>query len=994
MKNNLKIFRKMDSQFRLISLFQQNLRSNGNNSGYKYKLNSGSNLEVDVPLEGFTTFIDCLLSHICTTNQEFLDNQQNALNNDLEFDPSAFGSILLEKIDKMMTPIIVDIVLEFNDVSANKFYHDKFIQIQDIIMGMFTVPPSETEFNKILSCFVLESDPFIRDGKQIIKVRFQFPYTKVNIDHLNKIVIRRFKEVIIQNNIIKDFILQTPINSIEKMIPDAGEYVSMYGNRSSNDDSPLILRNVYSYISDPYRLELDYDDENILPFMIRYMISKEEIDFFIANENNSAYFSHPEFIKLKNGMSLEPLNHSLIQSRYIDINYLDRSQRLYNLPLILSVHFCSDILQLDPNINISISELLQEVDVKPQFNEGSSINNRIDKYQMLSQLLPMISKSRYTEYYKHDWIIIGKAIHTIYHGRQEGLKLFEYYTTDLFMKSECEDLYNNFNSEMPDIRTIRHYANVDNPSAYNEWNKQLYHVKIMNALSLMELDFVEFAIQILCLKFVYDRNSKLWYYFNGVRLIADPSASVLIDHLKPINDNPGNDMLIKAIYAFQDEQTALSRGEKTRMAKATFDGIEKQVSALIRSMSTLKFLNKIISALQHYMYDDYLSSKTDENPNIMACNNCILETIGDNIIFREGRLQDYVTKSTKIDFPTTYDIKNHKVQFILKYYGQVHTDKQLCHFFLKTLGSLMQGGNAEKYFINWIGEANASKSQVVKFLKASFGDYCVSPFPNHVLTLNINANTGKPEPAVERAKGARVVIAAETDRSEKWHVGHIKKFTSGDDYDNRGLHQNGGERSASFQLIAMSNIDLDSPNADEAYYSRYVKIPFTSKWVDNAPLLESEQYEQRRFPIDLNFSSKITVYAQAHLYVQYVYWSFYKKEGIRILPDIVKTVTMKHQRDIDVISNFVYDRLKTFFIGDPKDKVPDRNHYTAVFDLHRIYKAWFSSAYGRDVLPLDQFKFRDEMTRRIGAPDDQGFWVGIEAKAMNAGTNSSTGGSL
>jgi phage/plasmid-associated DNA primase len=993
------IFIKMNNiHHQLISLFQQNSNATGNNSGYRYKLLTGTNLEIDVPFNSFTSFIDGLLSHIFNSNNKYIEDKEISLVNDTTIDPSEYGSIVVEKIDKMMTPIAIDIVMEFNDINAVSFYHDKFIYqciffLQDIILGTFNVPPSNGEFNKILLCFVTESDPIVRDGKQIIKIRFQFPYTKVNLDHLNKVIIRLFKSTIVEKNLIKDYVHQTPTNSIDKMIPPATEYLSMYGCKASHDDSPLILRNVYSYIADVNILDKDYEDENVLPFVMNYLITTEQYNFYEKNKNNQTCYTHPDFIKLKDNIEINPLNHSLIISKYISYDFFDPTDRLYNLPLILSVHFCSDILNLCQDVDINPSLFIEEP--KPIFNEGSSINNnRLDKYQMLAQLLPMIGKNRFLKAYKHDWITVGKAIHTIYHGRPEGLAIFDYYTPELELKKDCEDYYNNFNSEMLDIRTIRHYASIDSPAIYNEWNKQLYHTKIMNALSLQELDFIEFAIHILCLKFVYDRNGKIWYYFNGVRLVADPGASVLIDHLKPINDNPGNDMIMKAIYAFQDEQIALSRNEKTRIAKATFDGIEKQVSALIRNMSTLRFLNKVVSALQIYMYDDFIYSKSDENPNLIACNNCVLECIDNGIIYREGRLQDYITKSTKIDFPTTYSIKHPKVQFMLKYYGQVHTDKELCHFFLKTLGSLMKGGNNEKFFINWIGEANASKSQVLKFLKAALGDYCVSAFPNHAITLNINANSGKPEPGIERAKGARVAVAAETDRSEKWHVGHIKKFTSGDDYDNRGLHEKGGERSASFQLIAMSNIDLDAPNADEAYYLRYVKIPFNSKWVDNAPATEEEQYAQRRFPIDLTFSTKISSHAQAQLFLMYYYYSIYKQEGIRILPEIVKTVTMKHQLNIDVITNFVKDRLKTFFIGDPKDKIPDRSHFSSVFDLHRMYKSWYSSAYGREVIPLDQFKFRDELSRRIGEPDSEGFWYGIEAKPMNNHNSSGMSGSL
>lgn len=974
----------MSEQFQLITLFQQNMASGVNTTGFKYKLESSSNFEVDVPFSSFTSFIDGLLSYINSTNIKYVKERDAAYNANSNFDPSTYGAVILEKIDKSMIPIIVDVNFLFSNTGDMKFFHDKFIyqciyHLQGIILSIFKVPHDDSGFNKVLTCFVLESHHFLKDDKVSLKVRFQFPYAKINIEHLNKVLIKKFREVIVEENIIKSYVMQTPLNSIEKMIPDIGEYVSLYCSKQSKDESPLILRNVYSFIEDPYNLEDDYDDERVLKFLIPYMLQANEISFFEVNMNNDAFKKEPDYTRYKHAYELEPMEHTLIKSNYIDADYLDKNQRLYNLPLILSVHFCSDILQIDSCYQLTPS-FLPEVKLQ-KFNSGAAVNDRLDKVQMLAQLLPMIGKHRFTEYYKHDWKSIGKTIHTIYKGSPQGLKVWKLYTTDIELNFDCEFMYNNFNSEMLDIRTIRHYASIDNNAAYEAWNRQIYYPKIELALSLQEIDFIEFAIHILCLKFVYDRNNGTWYYFNGVRLVADPEGSVLFDHLRPINDNPGNDLVMKAIYAFQDEHRELSRNDKTRAGKSTYDGIEKQVSALIRSLSTMRFLNKVKSALQVYMYDDYLYRKTDENPDIMACNNCILECIDDKIIYREGKLQDYITKSTNIDFPYTYTMDNYKVQFMLKYYSQVHTDPELCHFFLKTLASLLRGGNAEKYFINWIGEANASKSQVLKFLQAALGDYCTI-IPNHIITLNINANTGKPEPAIERGKGSRVWVAAETDRSEKWHVGHVKKFTSNDDYDNRTLHKEGGIRSASFQLIGMSNIDLDAPNADEAYYSRYVKIPFLSKWVDNAPSTEAEQIAQRRFPIDLIFSSKISVYAQAQLYLMYAYYPIYKKEGIRSLPDIVKTVTLKHQRDLDVIFNFLTDRCNTYYIGDSKEKVLDRSHATPIFELHRIYKSWYRQAYGTDVIPLDQFKFRDEMSRRIGEPTEHGFWYGIEPKSI------------
>lgn len=968
----------------LISLFQQNKRSNHAGSGYKYKLVDMVTEELDVPLDTFSTFNDGILCYIFTSLTQYYKDRDSAFTNNNDFNASAYCPVILEKIDKMMVPIIIDINFEFSDIDVSNFYHDKFIYecvcfLQELILGVFSVPPSDDGISKVLLAFVLETDGWNVGDKRFANVRFHFPYTKVNLEHLNRIIIPRFKSFLVENNIIKNYVYLTPLN-IDRLVTEMTEYICMYGSKQKKEEAPFTLRGVYSYIQSCDNLENDYDDEKYLPFFINYALSEHEIRDGYNYLMNPIY-QRNDISKLQIDFHLYPNNSSMIQKRIIEQESINEFERMYNLPLILSVHFCQDILKLDPNIQMNITSVQQNEVKKNTLDQGTAVNQQMDRFQMLQELMPLISKHRFTKEYKYDWYSIGRAIHSIYNGHSVGLTIFEYYTDDAQMKSECKKAYEDFCAEILDIRTIRHYVSQDNPQAYDIFCEKLYEGKIMQALSLKELDFARFACEPLCTTFVYDRNNDEWYFFDGTRLVKDTKAYILIDHLISIKVNPGNDKIMKALYKYKDSISAQCRESNDRFTKSYFEKLEKGVTALISKMAGLDFIKKIVAALQVCMYDDHLYKKTDENPLVMACQDCVIECFDKTIITRPGKMQDYITKSTNIPFPTTFTIDHPKVRFMLKYYSQVHTDPELCHWFLKHLASLLKGGNDEKFFINWIGEANASKSQVLKFIQAALGDYCVI-VPNHIITLNINSNTGKPEPALERAKGARAAVAAETDRSEKWHVGHVKKFTSGDDYDNRTLNKEGGQRSASFQLIAMSNIDLDAPNADEAYYSRYVKIPFLSKWVDNAPLTEVEQYAQRRFPIDLTFSTQIKYYAQAQLWLMFYYYPIYVREGIRILPEIVKTVTMKHHRDIDVIYNFIHDKLQMFFIGDPKDKVMDQNKTSTVFDLHRVYKSWYRTAYGNDVQPLDQFKFRDEISRRIGEPDGYGRWFGISPKML------------
>ncbi len=932
----------------LIQLFQNINSTNGHPHGYEYKVGDKDSVEINPSYENIHTLYDGILAYIHNNNHQYFTDLKSG---DEDFDATSYSYPVFEKIRESMIPIIVDMRFKFiNSDKDEPLYNRLFIYkcvyiLQDIIMGLFRVEGSDDdEINKNLLCFFMETEPWTDGEYKYVNLRFQFPYSKINIEYLNKLVISNFRKVLTEENIIKNYVNETPVDPLNFVIPYMEEYVCIYGSKNKQTDAPYQLKSCYSFIEDCDHVDTTLPEYN-LPFFYNFV------------EDNTVSF----------------LENSLVVSNLIDKNEL-LDDKFFNLPLILSVHFTNKILKVDDKISISNISIDESKTKKEKPEVGSAPSK--DQYSQLLELIELISPSRFTSYYKYDWITIGKAIYNICNGRSNGLALWQQYTNDVELKSLCSDIYDDFNSQILDIRTIKSYASVDNKDKYQEWMNNRYSHKLQSALSAQSLDVADLISEILELEFVYDRVNEAWYHFNGTRLVVDRKAYVFINYIVAKDGK-----VQTALNEYRQFLIKKSNENNDRTNKQVQEMSIKKVSELLYKLADLNYIKRIVEACQVYMFDDNLYVNTDENLMTMACKDCVIECYDESITVRPGRLQDYITKCTNISFPITYGISHPKVQFILKYLGQVHTDNQLCHFFIKHLSSFLIGGNLEKFFINWIGEANASKSQLLKFIQAALGEYCVI-IPNHIITLNINSNTGKPEPALERAKGARVGFAAETDRTEKWHVGNIKKFTGNDVYFNRTLNKEGCERVLSWVLIAMSNVVNDAPNADEAYFVREVIIPFLSKWVDNAPASIEEQYAQRRFPMDLDFGNKIKNYGQAMLFVQYYFYPTYRKEGIRILPDLVKRATMKHQRDLDVIFNFIHSKLQMVFVGDPKDKVPDSSKKSYVSELHGLYKRWYRAAYGNDVIPLDEFKFRDEMARRIGAPDDNGLWCGIIPKQL------------
>lgn len=708
------------------------------------------------------------------------------------------------------------------------------------------------------------------------------------------------------------------------------------------------MKGVYSYIEDITEVPDDeISDETGLRFYVDYY--QDEIT--------------------------NPFKSALITNRFIDADALPPDSpeaRNELLPLILSNSFTDSLLKINNGVDLSPKE-----EKKNEIKYESRVNCTYDKFTKLAEITPMLSQSRTTEYYKYYWISIGKAIHNIYNGTEFGLQTFENLTSDPVLKVECSELYSKFHNEILDIRTLQQFAEQDSPDQYKLWKKQRYWSKIPEMLSLASMSVAEFFSEIFDLEFSFDRLNKEWYHFTNNRLKRDIGA---LEFIKAIRETG-----TMILYEYRDELSNKSMAEQTKAGKKYYEDMIKEISKAVIKFSDLRFLRNVVDAATVFMFDDNLYVKTDEDLNLTGCLDGVIECYDDNVTFRPGKMQDYITKSTNIRFPSCFDWNDYRVQFVRKYYGQVFTDSHLCHYFMKWMASVLKSGNDEKFFMNWIGEPNASKSQVLKFLQLALGEYCVT-FPNHLITININSNSGRPEPALEKAKGAKLAVVAETDASEQIHVGQVKKFTGNDTYTCRTLNKEGGERSLTFKLVHMSNVICSVPGADEGYNIREVIIPFTSKWVDNAPADEAEQYKQRRFRVDLDFSSKIKYYAQAQLWLMFRYFPIYRKEKIRILPDIVKRITVQHHLDIDVLYNFIKDRVQYNWIGDPKEKVPNRSITCSPYDLFNIYKRWFKMCYGHKNEPLDYIKFGNEIQKRLGETEN-GLFYGICPRQEGGTTN-------
>jgi hypothetical protein len=93
------------------------------------------------------------------------------------------------------------------------------------------------------------------------------------------------------------------------------------------------------------------------------------------------------------------------------------------------------------------------------------------EFQIVSHLLPMISKGRFKSY--GEWKIIGNALHTTFNGGDDGLKIWKDYSIKHesdFNEEMCIKEYSKNISQTITWKTIAHFAFIDNPTKYEIWH--------------------------------------------------------------------------------------------------------------------------------------------------------------------------------------------------------------------------------------------------------------------------------------------------------------------------------------------------------------------------------------------------------------------------------------------------------------------------------------------------------------------------------------------
>jgi P4 family phage/plasmid primase-like protien len=217
-------------------------------------------------------------------------------------------------------------------------------------------------------------------------------------------------------------------------------------------------------------------------------------------------------------------------------------------------------------------------------------------------------------------------------------------------------------------------------------------------------------------------------------------------------------------------------------------------------------------------------SKFDTNPNLLGCENGILE-LSHNPILRPARKEDFVTYNTNVPY-ISWDtqaaleadvLEGH--QLWKEYLDTFLPDIGLRTFIQKALGHLLVGENPEKLLVFVYGPRDTGKSTMLSGIKSALGDYYG--------TININLFRNKDlNPNLIRAVPLRVTGMSEIE-SGRIDANMVKRLTGNDMVTAEAKFSNEiFEGRPQFTTVIACNQEPTITNADEALQERILVLPF------------------------------------------------------------------------------------------------------------------------------------------------------------------------
>jgi len=416
--------------------------------------------------------------------------------------------------------------------------------------------------------------------------------------------------------------------------------------------------------------------------------------------------------------------------------------------------------------------------------------------------------------------------------------------------------------------------------------------------------------------------------------------------------NEKSDQLAKEMIEYQNEDDRNVFLQKK----------SKLISELSIKLKRTNDKNNIMREAAEIFYDNEFIRNMDTNKYLMCFNNGVVDFT--NKVFREGYPEDYITKSTKINY-TPYDESNEEFKKTLNeieiFMQKLFPIPDLNRYMKDHLASCLIGANKNQTFNVYHGSGSNGKSIIADLMSVTLGEY-KGTVPITLVT-DVRGKIGGTSDEVLKLKGVRYAVMQEPSKGVKLNEGIMKELTGGDPIQARGLYSESEIFDPQFSLVVCTNNLFDIESNDDGTWRRIRKCDFLSKFVD-----EGETYnDETKYVYVKDKSLKDKLPELAPVFASMLVKRAFETDGIVEDCETVLNASNKYRKGQDHIAAFVSEKvMKT---GINKDRVKKT-------ELLLDFKKWFEETQGSRKGPKGE-ELYDYMNKKFGQCKTTG-WHGVK----------------
>ena len=453
----------------------------------------------------------------------------------------------------------------------------------------------------------------------------------------------------------------------------------------------------------------------------------------------------------------------------------------------------------------------------------------------------------------------------------------------------------------------------------------------------------------------YDKRG-VWYQFKNHRWVSDKGLCL-------------RNKISEEFYCLL--QTKVEQLSKEIIEYQDNDERKSFLSKKMKIIGELSIKTKRTGDKDHIMreaaeifYDSEFIKNMDTNKYLMCFNNGVVDFTTKT--FREGYPEDYITKSTRINYVSyNENIANEEFKNtaneIEVFMNKLFPIPDLNRYMRDHLASCLIGANKNQTFNVYHGSGSNGKSIIADLMSVTLGEY-KGTVPITLVT-DVRGKIGGTSDEVLKLKGVRYAVMQEPSKGVKLNEGIMKELTGGDPIQARGLYSESEIFDPQFSLVVCTNNLFDIESNDDGTWRRIRKCDFLSKFIDEGEThTDDTPYVYLK---DKDLKEKLPSFAP--VFASMLVKRAFETNGVVEDCDTVTKASNKYRNGQDHIAAFVIDRiLKT---GNQKDKIGKRG-------LQEDFKNWFEITQGSRKAPKGEELF-EYMNKKFGQCKQTG-WHGIK----------------